>query len=214
MTRKTLFIILQLAFSSACTHSQQIDFSHRFEFAGSVAYRSSTLDVPSNYNGQTVPPFLSDKTLTILPTVGYYFTPNFQILIEPSYALSIQKTRSYIYSNSLVDQTYKFYQPGVSVGLYCQSLYRERVIPFIGLRVGWSWTKTESEVGTMQILDQPKWSKPDIAFPSVAGGFKFFVSDYWAVVAQVQYSKRSNWNGSNGINGENTDYALGLSVLL
>ena len=214
MTRKIYFIILQLTLSSACTYSQQIDFAHRFEFAGNISYKSSTIDVPSNYNGQTAPPFLSNKTLTILPSVGYYFTPNFQILIEPSYALSIQKTRSYLYSFSLVDQTFRLYQPGLSLGLYCQSVYQERIIPFIGLRVGWIWSKTESEIGLVQTLDQPKWSKPDIAFPSVAGGFKFFVSDNWAVVAQVQYSKRSNWNGSNGIDGEDTDYALGFSVLL
>jgi hypothetical protein len=178
-----------------------------FEFLGSISYNNSTVGVAASQS-YVMSQNLNTQNLMFRPSIGYFLNDEIELLFDVQYNLLYERNN---YGNELFK--WWSHRLGLSIGASYNYPINQIIIPFLGTRIGTSWSRMHSESG---VPDDYGWGKPEISFPDLFIGTRFFVSKDWAVTVSIEYSKivpYSNfpiyWDKN-----ESTSVNFGFSVFL
>ena len=177
-----------------------------WELLGSLSYNHSSLETASGVGLSAKHVYSQD--LMLRPSAGYFLTDEVEILFDVHYLLSYVKD-SYGYGD------YKWWRHrlGCAVGASYNYPASSSFIPFVGTRIGTSWSRIHSEGGVP--LDIP-WGKPELSFPDFFLGARFLVVQDWAFVFLIEYSKTAPYEELPAYwdKNESTSIGFGFAVFL
>ena len=192
------------------TDSKQFDV----EISGSVLYHYSNLTW-GPYPGESFERFIRSHTVTLQPSVGYFVTPEFEMVLEPHYSYRFYQQNSGFQQGGNITEIVLdrwTHNLGVNGGPVYNHRIGDVVILFGGFHFGVSWTNFGFNPLDPRL--RSPWKKAEISFPKISGGTKIFFAENWATVLLCQFSKTTNYNGYDGQTNTELAIGLGLSVFL
>ena len=204
-----IYGIVLLILICACRLMSQDQRSHLpFELLGSISYNNSTVGVASSPT-YAMSQNLNSQNLMVRPSIGYFLTDEVEFLFDLQYALSYQHNNY----DRIVIYDWWSHRLGFSIGASYNYPINPFITPFLGTRIGFSWSRMHSEGG---VPEDYGWGKPEISFPDLFIGTRFFVSKDWAFVISLEYSKIEPYSNFPIYwdKNESTSVNFGFSVFL
>ncbi len=120
------------------------------------------------------------QNLMVRPSLGCFLTDEIEFLFDIQYVLT------YLHDDNGYEP-YKWWSHrlGFSIGASFNYPINSVITPFLGTRIRTSWSRMHSEGG---VPEDQGWGKPEISFPDLFIGTRFFVSKDWAFVISIEYS--------------------------
>jgi hypothetical protein len=178
-----------------------------FELLGSISYNNSTVGVASS-GVYAMSQSLNSQNLMVRPSIGYFLIDEIEILFDVQYVLT------YLHDDNGYDP-FKWWSHrlGFSIGASYNYPINQFITPFLGTRIGTSWSRMHSEAG---VPEDYGWGKPEISFPDLFIGTRLFVSKDWAFVISIEYSKTKPYSNFPIYwdKNESTSVNFGFSVFL
>jgi hypothetical protein len=164
-----------------CSLMAQDQRSHLpFELLGSISYNNSTVGDASS-DVYAMSQNFNSQNLMVRPSIGYFLTNEIEFLFDVQYVLTYLQD-----DNGYDPSKWWSHRLGLSIGASYNYTFNQFITPFLGTRIGTSWSRMHSEAG---VPEDYGWGKPEISFPDLFIGTRFFVSKDWAFVISIEYSK-------------------------
>ncbi len=171
----------------------------RFEVQGTLLYSFSHQTNPP-YEGETFDRYFRENTLTLQPSIGYFVSDSWELLLQPRFSFQSQSHNygdiTFVGSRYQIteeDQTYRSYSLGILAGLFFHFPLSQAVYSFIGASAGWNWAKYSWQDSSPIIGSYSSpWSGAEVSFPNFAAGLKIFLLDNWALIPQAQLMNTIN----------------------
>lgn len=175
--------------------------AYKWELTGNVFYDYSKTIMSSNSPGANG--FYQRQSIVVQPSFGHFITSNIEVLGDIRY--------EYFTTEQNFGSSYKTW--GDRIGFAFGGSYNYRInqfMPFIAAKLGVSWSRV-----LIDIHVDSGWGIPEISFPDVIIGSRYFVSKDWAFVLSIEYVKTSPYSNMPVWNTYDRVLAgFGLSVFL
>ncbi|MBK8945767.1 MAG: hypothetical protein IPM32_10940 [Ignavibacteriae bacterium] len=200
-------VIIFIFMFSDLIFSQNND-DNKIELSGTInySYVKNKYDLMEGYS------FLKyniSQVIEFQPSFAYKYFQSFQLLVSPFYNYQFSEYNlNSGYSESI--EKYENHLIGFEIGSIYNLRLKEKMIIFTGAKLGFNWSKYRNLVRT----NNYKWSNLRITFPILLAGAKYFVSENWAVIFQLQYKYMPNQSGWSNINSTYIIAGLGIATYI
>jgi hypothetical protein len=151
---------------------------------------------------------LNTQNLMVRPSIGYFLTSEVEFLLDVQYVLYYSHN-----DDQYASSKWWNHRLGFSIGVSYNYSINPFITPFLGTRIGASWSRMHLESG---VPEEMGWGKPEISFPDLFAGTRVFVSKDWAFVISIEYSTTKPYSNFPIYwdKNESTSVNFGFSVFL
>lgn len=214
MTRTILQLFSLTLLLASMAVSQSTGSFRTLELGGSAWYQDEYLTITApGHTGD----HLRDRRFDINPIVGYFVTPNVQLVSKLSYTMrwnTIESLSSNPYSPSTRDEHHTL-QHAVSVGMAVRYNFHvaASLIPFLGIGGNVVFAKSGIAFNDGLATYQP-WTSPYFQAPVVMAGTRVLIADAWAVLFEFSYRGFSTYALNPVFSSRAYTFGLGLTTFL
>ncbi len=198
-----------------CLLAQDSSAVYDLELSGSVGYSYSDQTQPHSY--PSVPDYsIKTHQLSLYPTVGYFFCPSIESILEFHYSYG-HITTSYpagffLMPPEALTTTTITQSLGFGLGCAYNTKLGQMIVAYGGAMVRVSWISFESDFTLQPTSSQ--WSRPAVSIPVLFLGAKLFISSNWSILFRVEYENQRNVNGVANAKLSEISLLGGLAVYL
>ena len=190
--RYFLFFITTIILLSNLSAQMQEGHS-KYEFLGNISYNYENVPLHSLANGgeQHIE---KEQSITMQPTFGCFVFEGLEVLIDLQYMLSFNDDNYQMLYRGWIHDKYWIHRIGLRIGLVYNYNLNPFISVFVGSKIGTGWSRAVSD--SYYSNSDSHWGMPEIAFPVFLGGAKYFITQNWAFLTSIQYSRISNYESN------------------
>ena len=196
--------------------SQDSTIATTTELSGSMLANNSSMTIENAFQGK-LPQRLKMLNISAGPTIIVPFADEFQLRFDFEYlfkqtTMNFYTTYTSSAGDGIIESNIKSYDVvyAISIGPQFNQYLLDNLSAYCCLQFGLGWGGTyDSRSG----IRKP-WDSPEIRFPTVSSGLRYFVSSRTALRIEFKYRKTAHASGFSEANSNELLFGAGLSIFV